>query len=459
MLASAVVVTSATLRVMVTAQDKDTLWTKVSASGRVVSLTWNKNHPWDAELAGRGAELIARYWTESRREVSEPVGRATASKGERTLRFSLADDLRSNPLGPVCFFIQLPDRRVLPVRRANKQDQETAGFRYETWERHMRQRVDARAAQNRVAAAERALDVAVRNVGTQQSVVSSRGWGTPSSCEDIPAVAADAGKTPYDVVAPSEHDEAARRVCVHRLWYGRSLFQALVKRDIEPNLATGTAAKIRQRLRDLYGIAHVIPEAAGPILGEVRRIGGAPSAARDAQAAEFLADWNRLSATTEEYKPQFGNADDYLMWAPSIYEGAFRIFAPGLLEGMNASSVMQGVPSPTITEMEGVIGAGLDAYFGCLEDGKKQLKIKYDNWQSLSSSAPQRAAAAHEFLVRECRQEFRLLDRLKAERTTFENQLAQEREALKAASAAIPLPTQPQQLNFTACADSDSKKR
>jgi hypothetical protein len=438
----------------VAAQDRDTLWTRISAAGPILSLKWDKNHPWDADLTARGAMLIAKYWVEPRREVSEPVGRVAAGKpGARTFEFPLPEDVGANPIGPICLFFQLPDRRVLPIRRADKQDGDTAGFRYEAWERQVRQRGAARAAQARVAAAESALNVSTQSVANQQAAVSSRGWGTLDSCQNVSAPAADVGAQPYDVVPPRDHDDIARRVCVHRVWYGQRLFADLVEEDVKPLIARRDAKQGQQELRRLYGIAYAVPEAAGPLLAELKQVRGGQAvlAAREAQAAEFLRDWQRLSPTTASYKPHLSGLN-YLQWPSTMHEAAFRIFAPDVMRQQQAEWLTDGVPKPTITEIEGVIGAALDAYSGCVEDGRKQLQIRYDNWQALSSSAPQRAAAARDFLVRECRQEVGLLDKLKAERAGIEEQLSRERELLKTASApARPPAGQAQALNLAAC--------
>ena len=101
------------------AQDRDTLWTRATAEGRVISLSWDRAHPWDAILTSGGAQLFARYVVEGGKEVTEPLGNATVRPGDtRTVRFPLPDTLRANPTGPVCLLFQLPDRRVLPIRRA-----------------------------------------------------------------------------------------------------------------------------------------------------------------------------------------------------------------------------------------------------------------------------------------------------------------------------------------------------
>jgi hypothetical protein len=121
------------------ARDRDTLWTKVTAAGETITLSWDKNHPWDADLKATGAQLIARYRGDAGNEVAESFGRATPSgKNERTIHFTLPHSTNRPAAGPVCLVLQLPNGRVLPVRRATQRGDDTAGFRYDAVEKAMR---------------------------------------------------------------------------------------------------------------------------------------------------------------------------------------------------------------------------------------------------------------------------------------------------------------------------------
>jgi hypothetical protein len=86
-----------------------------------------------------------------------------------------------------------------------------------------------------------------------------------------------------------------------------------------------------------------------------------------------------------------------------------------------------------------------------VDDGRKQLATKWNNWQAEQASAPQFAAAARDFLVRECRQEVGLIDKLKAERTAIEAQLARAKQAVTIATTVPALASKPEVLNLLSC--------
>jgi len=112
---------------------------------------------------------------------------------------------------------------------------------------------------------------------------------------------------------------------------------------------------------------------------------------------------------------------------------------------------MEDVPAGTIRDLESFLGSALDAYGGCVDDAVKQLATKYENYQALRSTAPQRAAAARDFLVRECRQEVSDFEKMKADRKIIEDELARDQQVLTRASAPAPLATSPIVLNTASC--------
>jgi hypothetical protein len=440
------------------AQDKDTVWTKASATGAVISLSWDKQHPWDQVLTARGAELIAKYRVESGREVTESLARtAVRSPGERMLRFTLPAGVNANLRGSICLFIQLADRRILPIRRATKQDNDTAGFRYDAWEEQARRRVDAGAAERRVAEARRALDVSTAELANQQAAISARGLGTNESCDGLVGPAAEIGPTPYDIVPPAQQDDVARRVCVRRVWVGRAIYQNFIEEGTQrlaPMAVSRDLDAAREQLKSPYARVFMIPEVAGPLLAELRDSMGAdhPSVrAHEEQAARFLRDWMRYASTVGQYQPQAGSPTDYLRWPSTAAEAAFRLYGADLARLLHAEWAMVNVPAATATEKEGVVGAALSAYDGCVEDAVKQLRTKYDSWRASQASAPQRATAAREFLVRECRQDITRLAKLKAEQAALEDQLAREQQLLRDKTTSTSLPARPQALNGAAC--------
>jgi hypothetical protein len=443
------------------AQDRDTLWTKIIAEERVVSLSWDKDHPWDAQLTKAGATLMVKYLAAPQREVAEAIGSATVRPGDtRVVRFRLPESISGNPIGPVCLFVQLPDRRTLPIRRANAQLSDTAGFRYDAWDRVLRQRTQARAAEATLASAERALSVSSQSITNQEASVASRGWTTARACDAIPEPALAARAKPFDAVSPAEQSEAAQRSCIRQVWLAN---------NVNSNYVDATLPKALDRLRELRDVVEAQKALRGafdaPFIGAgtsdlpalldaiLERLGkdNGTVAARRQQLDAFRNDWNRWAPTSKAYRPQIGNASDYLRWNSTALEISFRIFVPGVAKALNASWAIEGVPAATVRDLESFLGASLDAYNGCIEDAGKQLRTKWETWQKELASAPQFAKSAREFLVRECRQEVGLLDKLRAEQVALQQELARAQQALATTTNAPALSSKALTLNTLAC--------
>ena len=445
----------------VAAQDRDTLFTRITAEGNTVTLKWDKDHPWDKQLATSGAELFAEYRSAARGVVAESLGRAASKGGDREFRFTLPDSVRSIPASQICLYLQpLGGRALLPVRRANQQGTDPSRFRYEPWERVVRARADAAAADARLATARTEADVAARRVQAQEAVLVKRGWAGPNACQNVTVAASQVPPRPYDVVDPEQQDEVARRVCVHRVWHGRRITQGYVE-SLRERLARLEASRDLKRARDLlqttYGDAFIVPEAAGPLLEQLRKMVGGEDAAlrpRAAQAAEFLRDWNRLSTNIATYDPQLGTATDVLSWPATASAVVLRVLGPGLAAQLNAEWAMQGEPPATVRDFAGVIGAALDAYTDCVKDGTRQLAVKFTAWESLQKQLESgvRERQLAQFLTRECQQETSTWDKLKAAHGSWQAEVGRlEAAKTQLASATAPLPQRAQVLNLIAC--------
>ena len=453
----AIALAAACASTAVIAQDKDTLWTKATAEGKVILLSWDKHHPWDAALTMQGAILLAKYRVDARREVTETLAKGVVLPNQdRTIRFRLPDGVQASPAGPVCLLIQLPDRRLLPIRRADRKGDDTVGFRYQPWEQQIREQSQSRAAETAVTAAQNALKISEQSIANQQASITRRGWSTMAACDNVSAPAPTAAARPFDVVAPQEQDDVARRVCVRRTWYGNELVKQIVPNALKRLASARDAAKARDSLSELAfpftGLGGAdIPDLLQQLASVLGNTNGTVIARRQ-QIQAFLRDWNRWSDGAKAYAPQLGADDDYLRWPSTAGEIAFRIFGPALAKLINADWLTTGTPQATQQDFEAYLGASLDAYAGCVSDGNKQLKIKYDNWQKEQQAAPQFTAAERDFLVRECKQEVGLLDKLKAEHDTLQSQLTRAQQALATATTAAPLPTKALSLNSSACA-------
>jgi len=437
------------------AQDKDTLWTLVTARGSNIAVTWDKRHPWDQQLSTQSADLVAEYQTKTKGWVREILGHAT-SRNDRTYRYTLPDAVKSEPFGDICLYVQpVWSKGLLPIRSETQKGHDTARFRYEAWERVIQARAAARAAQERIASTEREIKASDQSIAAQEATLAERGWTSTPACQSITVVQTQDEPQPYDVVPVARHDEMARRVCIRRVWYGRYLLddnleglkQALEEGKLNPQAAVS-------RLRTLFQLDYLVPYLAKLILsGDLKPPAGDPTGdfdKRQAQAREFLQDWDKLAASSPDYQPHLGTATDYLTLVTSSEDIAFRLHGAQLAKAIGAENALPALGKVTYPELLGLIGSALDAYFGCLEDGRKQLNTKFVSWQALQASAPARDRQKRDFLVRECTQAIGKLDEMKAARSGLQAQLERDKQDA-ANSPSTPLTARPQVLNAISC--------
>jgi hypothetical protein len=345
-------------------------------------------------------------------------------------------------------------KSLLPIRSATQKGHDTARFRYEAWEHVVEARASNIAAQQRIAATEQAIKKADQQVADEEGTLAQRGWTSAPACQGITVASTQDEPQPYDVVPAAQHDEIARRVCVRRVWVGKRLFDgniAELKTGIEQGKVTNQA--LVETLLDLFEFDYLAPDLAHLILDELKPPPGGAAGdfeSRQAQAKEFLSDWEKFESSSQNYQPHFGGRTDYLRLTTSSRDIAMRLVGPQVAKAIGAERAMPNLQRPSQSEVLGLVGASLDAYFGCLEDGRKQLKTKYDSWQALKVSAPERDRQKREFLVRECTQGLSKLEEMKSARKDLQAQLARDQQSLASASFAT-LTGRPQVLNGAAC--------
>ena len=441
------------------AQNKETVWTKVSADGSTITLSWDKNHPWSADLSRGGATLVAKYHLLSRQETLEPLAVARAGSEERQLRFSLPDGLRGDPAGPVCLFFQTPGRRVLPIRKSDKNGADTSGFRYEPWEKAARQRSLARIAQNRVTSAELALSRADQNVRGQEAIAASRGWQSLDACSNIAAPNFTLGERPRQVVPPADQDEESRRLCVYRALDGNEIRLEEAKDRLGKRVAALNAARDADAIRELlpvyFGNAFqgIDTDPVSFMKSIVDALGNdnATVRARHDELLAFVGDLIAQGAKLRGYEPRLPNYSNRLGWPSSASESVFRLYAKEIARVLDVAWAVEGIEGNS-KDLETVLGAALDAYSGCVGDAKKQFARNWESWTELRASASTRADSAKDFLVRECRTEMQKLDALRADRDRFVRQLADERGAAATAATIPPIAGRVATLNTSSCA-------
>lgn len=422
----------------------DKMGVEVTAAERRVELHWDALHAWNGAMQQRGAQLVAEYRVDGRGWVREVLGSARPS-AERTIAFTLPDTLQNAPQGEVCLYLQLPaNQALLPVRRAAG-GQDTARFRYAAWEGQVASRSSARVA----AADAELLAQQVRDLtGLREkrtAALAQRGWPSAQSCESLQVRRAGTERPPIGVVPTDQQDAVARQVCVHRIDVSRRLFLSRL---------AGEAPDKRADVFELFGgLAVAAPEGADVLLklpAGTDGIAAAALQARQQQARVLAEDWRRYSPQVgKDYWPPFGRQNDYL---EAI--GESKTGNTYLLRQLWGARV--GLPEPTAPPMRdrfGALGALMDAYAGCVEDGKRQLRTNAQAWAALQAASPQRDQRLRDYYANECRQEYQRLDALRADEAKATAELARVQGQLAGNPAApvTPLPTQRVSLNEARC--------
>ncbi len=419
------------------AQSRETLETEVSVSGNEVTVKWSKKHPWDQELVARGVSLYAEYRTargpgleclqarngvpsSGRHDVGAGgcfAGNAVLRGEDRTVRFRLPDRVLAEPLGPVCLQLRLPGQRLLPIRRATKLGDDTARFQIDDWSRI----VTARIAQDRLASRRaelgRVMALQAAEVAEQEASNASKGWATAQSCANQTPGTVESVR-PGRPVAPQElQDAIARQVCVARLDGGRQ-HPALAP---PPPMIPFDPAVLPEAIRDRW------------------------LKVRGSQLAQYVADWERFGGQVASYKksfpvPHFGSPAEVIFLQSLAVETRARIG-----EASRTGSNMD------VRDLLGLMGATVEAYDRCVQDGKRQLALNYEASRTLaemSQTLPERLRIQ---AVQACRVGVEKLGRMRERFAGFEQELASV-DAELAGFREETLPAKERGLNAIACA-------
>lgn len=427
----------------------DKLGVDVAAVGSQVELAWDPLHAWGPALGTRGAQLVAEYEVDGRGLVREVVSTSRRVR-ERALEFTLPEVLKNSPTGPVCLYVQVPgvNNALLPVRKAAG-GQDTARFQYAAWGA----KVAARSTAHFLAADAQTLEQQLRDATAlrerRTAALEQRGWATPQACAAAgPRQAGMQTMTPpVGVLPPEQHDVTARQVCVHRIVNTRE--------RVLGKLASIPVEERASLLGRIGTLAVVAPEAADALLKMPANAEGVVAAtlqARQRQARVLTDDWRRYaSAVGKDFWPAFGNQDDMLSTIGEAREaGTYlmrQVFGSKL-------GITGNIAAPSARDQVGAMGALMDAYSGCVDDGKRQLKTNAESWAALQAASPERERRLREYFVNECRAEHQRVDNLRANETRLGEELRRVQGAMMGGagnSALQPLPTQRQALNGLRC--------
>lgn len=459
------------------AQNRDTLETRLTASGDVVLLEWSRKHPWDRELLAGGAFLMAEY-RDSRGQVgfdclqaggaesnSSPARtryaarRSGACPGlrslparspeDRVLRFRLPESLNVTPEGPVCLYIRMPDQRLLPVRKGNDRGDDTARFRYEPWEKEAVRNTAAFTLRAHIDALRRAKEQIDENIGTLESINASNGWHSPEACG---AIKIRELSTPgiRPVAPPSAHDAIARLVCIMRVANAQARLDGIARsRPIQDGSLSPERRTLFTALdyaRTDNGRNFVYPPGLLTVLFEMipEKDRQGPFTARIEQLDQLRSDWIRWSPGVEEYRkqvaPHFGQFEDLL----DLQTLTVQV-------GVSLAKSILDKTAPKPVDLRGFIGASLEAYGRCLADGKNQLETSYRNAMELRASTPALLEKGRAELMRVCLAGIGKLEAEKAEGRKRQEELDRATKLLEQYSGTSVIASQPRTLNSVVC--------
>jgi hypothetical protein len=437
------------------AQDKDTLDTKVVADGEIITLSWDTKHPWDAALMAQGVALIAEYKTTSSGVVAQVLQPAKPSgPNNRFIHFRLPNSLTAAPQGNVCLYFQLPNQKLLPVRKASPQVVDTVRIRYQPWETLVTQRSQESSRQQQLATYKKSLDLVSNDLDTLVKNMQAKGLTSPDACQSITAPQFASNQRPNDVVDPPKQDDVARRVCVSRIKWADTWLEDQIKKapkdaSEDEKLGFYSEQALGKVLASPDQLASMVRDAKLDLTSD-----------RQQQLRQFRTDWDHWASSADSYQPQIGTRSsiDFLE-LQSIFsekcnlkneaDNCAKLLTFIANHSLNPLS-LPNLPPPTAETLLGYVGGSLEAYSRCVVDDKKELQRKYDAWQQIQQKAPELNQAAQAELIASCKQQFTTLDKLRAEKNGIQNRIELLSQPVTG-TAASALPSGSQTLNSSVC--------
>jgi hypothetical protein len=186
---------------------RNTLGTRVTATPEAIVLDWDPKHPWSAAIS-RGASLIARYDTATQGIVLQILAPGKPD-GVSRMNFILPSALTVPPTGPVCLFIRLSDKRILPIRKPGSDHGDPSLFRDRFWEDAAASRTGVAEQRRFVSEVQAAAARADQQVAQARAALEKKGWTEAAGCQNI-AAPTFAENRPFDVLPVEQQSEAAR---------------------------------------------------------------------------------------------------------------------------------------------------------------------------------------------------------------------------------------------------------
>lgn len=343
----------------------DDAMVKLQANDNIINASWTLDHPWAKEFISQAAKfrLYGQYVSHGK-HVEVPLANAQLT-GQTGWTFQLPEKLPATPESPVCLHISAGRNQSIPVRSNGSAQYDTARFRYEPWERNIRNTSRLAEQQREINLLETAISQDEASVATYKKNLAARGIKTQGDCtrEEMTGTPSVAEAAPGKVVEPSRQQAASERICVHRTrnWGSKIILPPVYVIDVPAILK-------------LYFDARAITS---------------PSSRNDQLYSQFQKDWaSWYKETGEGFLPEIGEKNDILAEV-----------------GLVTAAINRWNTNPqnrNNTDLNIIANGMLDAYTGCLEDVNKQLNANYNAWQLAQKNKESRDQRYSEFKQAEC---------------------------------------------------------
>lgn len=449
----------------VRAQSGETLETKVTAVRSLVILEWGKKHPWADQFTGGSVPtLLAEYraGTGERAVDCLPPDPAYSRPGcvgvvpaidlqQRRLNYQLPSQLVRAPAGNVCLLFRMPDGRLLPIRRADDNHRETARFRYASWEATVTARATRESLERRVGALRDSLRMVDQRIAQRTKENQRYGGQTLAECDAMPAPSlSGSGGTPRPFATAESQPRVASLVCVSRVRDMQTLVDGYVQRRQRAGTVTNTDSVwlsyrrvVPPMLLDslLSRMSPAMQKRVRDVRGEqLNQYRGDWTAITSAMSSEYIAE-RRRRGEAPHFGPVFGEELSWIRVQSIPAAIGKRLAASGGFKGRGDSS-----------DVAGYIGANLQAYSECVQDGREQMAVASATRTTLLAQDSALRSRIHTDLIRRCRTGVEVLEQLRQQRRAMDERL-QGLAAQQASGDNGPLSSaeRPQELNRATC--------
>jgi hypothetical protein len=427
------------------AQNRETLETKVTAVGDTVTLKWGQKHPWDAELKTRGAWLFVEYRNATGVGLDcfaasqTPRGRTAPCQGipaakvdaeDRTAVFRLPDTLTAAPTGPVCLHLRMADQRPLPIRRASGDGVSTSRFQFAEWSQRVTVAAQRTGLEGQRARLQAAVAEQQRGIDEQVRFNKGKGWGSAAACDTLQSGTLQVSQD-RPVAAPGEQDEIARTVCVMRLVSARALQEVDAQTDVKSGrVKTIEDARLLRALRSRAAQPAPILNTLLGFVDEPKRQEWAR--VRGPQIKQFVDDWNRLESRIPDYQRRYPTPHF------ESFSTTLRLQTLTGLAARRVTDALLGGQTPDPKDVLGVIGGSLEVYGRCVDDGKRQLTLNYEQSRNLQATKGDLQARLTQQVRQECRQGVEKVDRMQLRLAELNTELAAVTQRLTPSQVVAP---------------------